>query len=200
MVVGKDAKNCFTDTAYVRVKVYPIPTVEAGEDKTVNVGQSVDLIPRISSDVTRVVWSPTSGIYRNTYPGITVKPTQTTVYRVEVSNEGGCAATDNLTVNVICNNANVFIPNTFSPNADGVNDIFYPRGTGLFRIKSAKIFSRWGEIVYEKNDFTANDPTKGWDGTFKGKQLSPDVYVYVIEVMCDNNNIIPFKGNVALIR
>ncbi len=199
-VIGKDNKNCFSDTAFVRLKVYPIPTVEAGADKLINVGQSIDLVPVISRDVNRVVWSPTSGIYRNTYPGITVKPRETTVYRVEVSNEGGCAATDNLTVNVICNNANVFIPNTFSPNGDGVNDVFFPRGTGLFRIKSAKIFSRWGEIVYEKNDFTANDASKGWDGTYKGKTLSPDIYVYVIEVICDNNTIIPFKGNVALIK
>ena len=200
MVIGKDDKNCFSDTAFVRLKVFPIPTVEAGADKIINAGQSIDLVPVISRDVNRVVWSPTGDIYRNTYPGITVKPRQTTVYRVEVSNEGGCAATDNLTVNVICNNANVFIPNTFSPNGDGANDIFFPRGTGLFRIKSAKIFSRWGEMVFEKNDFTANDASKGWDGTFKGQPLSPDVYVYIIEVICENNTVIPFKGNVALIK
>ena len=72
--------------------------------------------------------------------------------------------------------------------------------SSIFRIKSAKIFSRWGEMVFEKNDFTANDASKGWDGTFKGQPLSPDVYVYIIEVICENNTVIPFKGNVALIK
>jgi gliding motility-associated-like protein len=119
---------------------------------------------------------------------------------VEVTNQGGCVSRDNLTINVICNGANVFIPNTFSPNGDGSNDIFYPRGTGLFSIKSARIFNRWGEIVYEKNDFFANDTRAGWDGTYKGRKLTPDVYVYIIEVLCDNNTTLPFKGNVALIK
>jgi gliding motility-associated-like protein len=200
MVIGTDSKKCFSDTAYIPVIVYPMPVVEAGEDKTINVGQMVDLVPAISSDVVSVNWSPTGSIFRTDYPGITVKPRETTTYIVEVTNEGGCVSRDNLTINVICNGANVFIPNTFSPNGDGSNDIFYPRGTGLFSIKSARVFNRWGEIVYEKNDFFANDTRAGWDGTYKGRKLTPDVYVYIIEVLCDNNTTLPFKGNIALIK
>ncbi|MEJ7625276.1 MAG: PKD domain-containing protein [Ferruginibacter sp.] len=199
-VIGTDEKGCFRDTAFVPVFVYPIPGVEAGQDVTINVGQMIDLIPVLSADVTNVTWSPTGSIFRNNYPSITVKPKETTTYRIEVINEGGCLSTDNLTVRVICNGANVFIPNTFSPNGDGANDIFYPRGTGLFSVKTAKIFNRWGEIVYERNNFQSNDVTAGWDGTFKGVKLNPDVYVYLIEILCDNNTTLPFKGNVALIR
>ncbi|HRN79454.1 MAG TPA: PKD domain-containing protein [Ferruginibacter sp.] len=200
MVVGRDDKNCFTDTAYVPMIVFPKPRVFAGNDRTVNVGQIIDLIPEISSDVTEVIWSPTGSIFRSDYPSITVRPRETTTYRVEVKNPGGCMASDDLTVYVICNGGNVYIPNTFSPNSDGNNDIFYPRGTGLFRIKSAKIFNRWGEIVYQRNDFMANDASAGWDGTYKGQKLTPDVFVYVIEILCDNNQLLPFKGNVTLIR
>ena len=200
MVVGTDDKNCFTDTAYVPVRVFPIPTVEAGEDKTINVGTTIDLVPVISADVTRVSWSPTGSIFRNNYPAITVKPRETTVYTVDVTNAGGCMARDQLRVTVLCNDANVFIPNTFSPNNDGANDVFYPRGRGLFSIKSMKIFNRWGEIVYERNDFMPNDANAGWNGTYKGKPLSPDVYVYIVEVMCDNNTVLPLKGNVALLK
>ena len=94
----------------------------------------------------------------------------------------------------------MFIPNTFSPNGDGANDIFYPRGSGIFSIKSIKVFSRWGEVIYQKNNIKANDPSTGWDGKFKGAQLNPDVYVYIVEVSCDNNTILTFKGNVALIK
>ncbi|MGI8581538.1 MAG: PKD domain-containing protein [Chitinophagaceae bacterium] len=200
MVVGKDDKGCFKDSAFVPVKVHPIPTVDAGSDKTINVGQALDLDPILSSDVVNTVWSPTSGVFRNRFPGITVKPPQTTEYTVEVTNQGGCKARDRVTVYVLCNNANVFIPNTFSPNADGANDIFYPRGTGVFSIKTFRIFNRWGEVVYEKSNFNANDASAGWDGMYKGKKLNPDVFVYTIDILCDNNTMLSYKGNVALIQ
>ncbi len=199
-VIGFDNKNCFTDTAYIPITVYDIPTVEAGPDKTINIGQQIDLVPTISSDVIDAVWSPTGGGFRNIFPGITVKPRETTTYHVRVNNRGGCIATDAITVNVICNGANVFIPNTFSPNGDGSNDLFYPRGSGVFSIKTEKVFSRWGEVVFEKNNFQANDVKAAWDGTYKGKKLSPDVFVYVIEILCDNNSVLTFKGNIALIK
>ena len=199
-VVGSDYRNCFTDTAYVPVKVYPIPTVDAGPDKVINVGQMTDLVPVISADVLNVVWSPTGSIFRNHFPAITVKPRETTEYQVLVTNEGGCRSRDLVTITVICNGANVFIPNTFSPNGDGMNDIFYPRGTGLFSVKTARVYNRWGEIVYERNNFQSNDLSAGWDGTYKGVKLNPDVYVYTIDILCDNNTVLPFKGNIALIK
>jgi gliding motility-associated-like protein len=199
-VVGTDDKGCFKDTAYVPIIVFDIPRVEAGADRTINVGQSIDLIPQVSADVIDARWSPTGSIFRDIFPGVTVKPNATTTYTVLVTNRGGCTASDQLTVNVLCNGANMFIPNTFSPNGDGMNDLFYPRGSGIFTIKSIKIFSRWGEIIFEKNNFNANDASKAWDGTFKGKKLNSDVFVYMVEVVCDNNEKLVFKGNVALIK
>jgi gliding motility-associated-like protein len=200
MLVGSDSVGCFKDTAYFPVKVYPIPTVNAGADISMNVGRTKTITPAISPDVTKVEWTPSTGIVRSVYPGIEIKPTQTTDYQVTVSNPGGCTATDNLRVLVLCNNANVFIPNTFSPNGNGTNEIFYPRGTGVFSIKTARVFNRWGEMVYEKVNFKANDASSGWDGTYKGQKLTPDVFVYVFEIICDNNEKIIYKGDVALIR
>jgi gliding motility-associated-like protein len=81
-----------------------------------------------------------------------------------------------------------------------MNDIFYPRGTGIFMIKNMKIFSRWGEKLFERNNFKANDANKGWDGTFRGQQLTSDVFVYVIEVQCDNNSTLTFKGDISLLK
>ncbi len=199
-VIGSDAHGCFRDTMQIPVTVFPIPQVEAGEDITINAGQMADLVPQLSPDVTSVTWTPTGSIFRSEYPAITVKPGETTTYRVEVENAGGCRAADNLTVHVICNNANVFIPNTFSPNGDGNNDVFYPRGSGLFNIRSFRIYNRWGELVFEKNNVTPNSYSSGWDGTYKGKTLSPDVFVYIAEIVCENKTIMPMKGNVALIR
>ncbi len=200
MVIGTDSVGCFKDTGYVPVKVWPMPTVSAGPDKTINVGQTIDLMPTISSDVSNANWSPTTGVFRNNFPGITVKPMQTTEYTVDVSNGGGCKAKDKITIFVICNNANVFIPNTFSPNGDGMNDQFYIRGTGLFTIKTLRIFNRWGQVVFEKSNVRPNESSDGWDGTFKGEKLTPDVFVYTVDVICDNNAPLRFQGNVALIK
>lgn len=199
-VIGTDDKGCFKDTGFIKLTVYPIPLVNAGEDKTINVGRPVDLDAIVSDDVTTVNWTPTGDIFRNSRDGITVKPTQNTEYTVEVKNAGGCAARDRVNVFVICNGNNIFVPNLFSPNDDGVNDIFYPRGTGVFKIKTIRIFNRWGEAVFEKSSFNSNDATAGWDGKYKGNKLNADVYVYIMEFICDNNSILSFKGNVTLVR
>ena len=198
-VIGRDAVGCFQDTGYVNLRVFPIPSVDAGPDKTINVGQTIDLVPTLSADVTEVTWSPTTGLFRNIYPGITVKPNEATEYTVEAKNPGGCKAQDKVAIFVICNGANVFMPNTFSPNSDGSNDLFYPRGSGLFRVKSLRIFNRWGEVVYQKYGFNANDPASAWDGRHKGVRLTPDVFVWTMEVLCDNNQVLVLKGNVAII-
>jgi gliding motility-associated-like protein len=90
---------------------------------------------------------------------------------VEVKNEGECVAKDNLTIYVVCNQGNLYIPNTFSPNADGMNDRFYPRGKGVFMIKSLRVFNRWGEMVFERLNFSPNDASAGWDGTIQRQTL-----------------------------
>lgn len=199
-VTGQDQKKCFTDSAFVQIIVHNYPTVEAGADRTINVGQTIDIVPQISADVTEARWSSTGGNFRDVFPGISIKPTKTTTYEVEVRNEGGCSATDKLTVNVLCDGSNLFIPNTFSPNNDGMNDVFYPRGTGLFSISKFRIFNRWGELIFEQKGIKANDVSKGWNGTFKGKKLNPDVFIYTVEVLCENNTAMTFSGNIALIK
>ncbi|MEO8764864.1 MAG: PKD domain-containing protein [Ginsengibacter sp.] len=199
-VTGSDTKGCFTSTATIPVKVFPIPDVSAGIDKTINVSQSYEIVPKLSADVTSVEWSPSTGIIARNYPAITVKPAESAEYTVSVKNDGGCRARDKISIYVLCDNSNVFVPNTFSPNGDGANDVFYPRGSGVFAIRSLKVFSRWGEVVFEKANFNANDAAAGWDGSFKGKKLGPDVFVYALELVCSNNQTMVYKGNVALIK
>ncbi len=199
-VIGSDMHACFKDTGYIFVSVYPMPLVDAGTDRTINVGQSINIIPVISSDVTSAAWSPSTGIVSYNFPGITARPTVTTEYNIEVSNKGHCIARDKITIYVVCNDANVFIPNTFSPNGDGVNDVFYIRGSGVFRIKMLRIFNRWGEVVFEGSNINPNDASAGWNGTFKGKKLTPDVFVYTADVLCANDTILTYKGNVTLIQ
>ncbi len=200
MVIGTDDKSCFKDTAFFPVKVYPIPAVNAGLDKTINVGKTITLTPTVSADVTNVVWTPSTWVVASSTPSITVKPNLQTEYKVTVKNPGGCTASDLVNVFVLCDGSNFYIPNTFSPNGDGANDKFFPRGTGLFTIKQTRIFDRWGQEVFAKYNYKANDEAAGWDGTFKGQKLAVDVYVYLIEIQCENNATMIYKGNIALIN
>ncbi len=112
----------------------------------------------------------------------------------------GCKAYDSVTVNVLCDQSQLFIPNTFSPNGDGQNDVFYPRGLGLKTISSFRIYNRWGELLFEKRGIQLNDRNNGWDGTFRGNLLNPDVFVYIIDGICDSDAPMSWKGDITLIR
>jgi gliding motility-associated-like protein len=199
-VVGSDSDHCFTDSAKVPVKVYPIPDVFAGNDTTVNTGATLPLRSVSSPDVNKWKWFPANGLscVDCAAPNAAIKNTIT--YRVDVSNEGGCKSYDDITIHAVCNGGNYFLPNTFSPNGDGANDVFYVRGKGVNRIQSLKIFNRWGQLVFEKRDITPNDPGSGWDGTYNGKRADMDVYIYIAEVICENSQIVALKGDVTLIR
>jgi gliding motility-associated-like protein len=153
-----------------------------------------------SNDVVSWRWTPGASLNCIDCPAPLARPKAETNYQVQVKNKDGCIDSDDVLVSVICNNGNLFIPNTFSPNGDGSNDRFYPRGTGIHMIRALRIFNRWGELVFEKINFNANDATAGWDGTYKGQKLSADVYIYSCEVVCENNEVLPFKGDITLLQ
>jgi gliding motility-associated-like protein len=199
-VIGKDKYNCFSDTAYVPLIVYPYPTVALDEEKTVIVGNSFTLQPVLSADVKNISWSPATWLNCVDCPSPISTPKQTIQYRLQVANEGGCVAEDAITLLVVCGGENMFLPNTFSPNGDGVNDVFYPRGKGISYIKKLFIYNRWGEEVYKQLAFYSNDIAKGWNGEYKGAPAKEDVFVYIIEVVCENGQTLTFKGDVTLIR
>ena len=116
------------------------------------------------------------------------------------SNAGGCTATDFVTIVLTCGSGNLYIPNTFSPNNDGMNDVFYPRGKGINGIKQFTVFNRWGNVVFQKSNFAVNDVSFGWDGTYKNQPVNSDVFVYQLEVICGTGELFVTKGNVTLIR
>jgi gliding motility-associated-like protein len=94
----------------------------------------------------------------------------------------------------ICGEGYIYIPNAFSPNGDNENDVLYVRGE-LIASMIFRIFDRWGEMVFE-----SRERNLGWDGTFRGRKLDPDVYDYYLEAECiDGENSI-IKGNVTLLK
>lgn len=201
-VTARDSLGCFKDEGKVRLKVFPKPAIEItnGDNIIVQAGSSTKLTTKNSPDIINWKWYPGKWLSCSACAESITAPQDKITYSVTATNEGHCEAHDEVTINVICNNANVYIPNTFSPNHDGANDVFYPRGTGIFKIKSFKIFNRWGQMVFSKNEMSANNPQYGWDGTLNDALLPADVYVYMIEVVCSNNITLPIKGNITLVR
>jgi gliding motility-associated-like protein len=199
-VIGSDNEYCFSDTQYVNVTVFNYPKLNLGPDVTIAIGSSYQIPATGSADIVSVNWLPVTGLSCANCLAPLATPQNTTTYVATAVNNGTCALSDSVKITVVCTDNNFFVPNTFSPNGDGVNDVFYVRGKGLNIIPSMVIFNRWGQIVFEKRDFAPNDPAAGWDGMFDGKKAPVDVYIYTIQIICDNSTLISYHGNVALIR
>lgn len=200
-VVGKDAFNCFTDTATIKVVVGRPTPITLGRDTTITSGINYQLnVQSINNDIVKWRWSGSTGISCITCPSPLVKLRDDACISCTVVNRYGCASTDTICIKTICPTTEVFVPNAFTPDGDGINDKLIVQGKGIRLIKSFRIFNRWGEIVFEKTNFNPGDPAYGWDGKIRGNSASPDVYVYVCEVICEKGLPSTFKGNTAILK
>jgi len=197
--IAVNSSGC-TDTATRNIRIHPLPTVILPPELTINVGAAITIPATYSGNMSSYIWSPPNNLSCTTCPNPDASPVLNTRYSVLFADSNGCQSTGSILIKVLCQNSNIFMPNTFSPNSDGRNDVFYPRGVGVANVKTLRIFNRWGEVIFEKHDFPANDPSSGWDGTYKGKAANNDVYIYQLEIYCQNGELIRFDGNVALIR
>jgi len=196
--IATNSSGC-KDTTVQMIHINPLPTVSMPGQMTIQNGFPVTIPATYSPGVFSWTWTPSTGLNCPTCATPDANPKFNTTYSVMFTDNNGCSNSGSIEVIVVCKNMNLFIPNTFSPNGDGSNDIFYPRGKGLDRVKLLRIFNRWGEVVFEKKDFPVNDPSQGWNGTFKGRKPIADVYVYQAEVFCENGELIKINGNIALI-
>lgn len=185
------------DTTSLAIAPLPVITMQ---NVIIPVGGQIALPVTYSSGTVQYTWSPPVGLSCTNCPAPLANPKITTTYTVNVTDSNTCTSTADITVTVLCTAENYFVPNTFSPNGDGMNDVFYPRGRGLASVQSMKIFNRFGQAVFDRRNFTANDPSKGWNGKLGGTPAPPDVYVYIIEFVCENAQIVTMKGNITLIR
>jgi len=128
-------------------------------------------------------------------PVFSFPDTGTYTVTLVITNQFGCTDRVQHTV-VIAPYFTLYIPNAFTPDDNGVNDIFMPKGMYL-RNYQLRIFSRWGNQVFE-----SFDPLIGWNGKVRNTELEikPDVYVYSIQVIDDHNRVQDFKGTVTLVR
>ena len=200
-VIGKDNSNCFTDTAEIKVSVGKTTAINIGLDTVLQSGSLYQFNPRFSgSDISSWTWSGSPDLSCTNCEAPTLVVKKDICIVCNASNVYNCIASDTVCLKVFCPTSKLFVPNAFTPDGDGINDKLMVQGTGIQIIKSFRIFNRWGELVFERTNFSPGDPSCAWDGTVRGKPASSDVFVYVCEVLCDAGYPGIFKGNVGLIK
>jgi gliding motility-associated-like protein len=177
----------------------PTPTVNLGPDLEALIGSTIQLNAQVTN-ASKIMWIPATGLSCTTCfdPQFIVRGKVT--YIAEVKNFLGCPATDTINIRDVCDEHYFYFANTFTPNGDGQNDRFYPQGVGTSPVAHFMIYDRWGEIVFSATNISVNDPSAGWDGTFRNQALKPDVYVYVMDAVCENGTKVVVRGDVTLIR
>jgi gliding motility-associated-like protein len=142
------------------------------------------------------IWSPFNTLNSLTDSVVTAMPNDTTIYKV-IASKLGCSVTGTIRINVDdvqCEEPNIFVPNAFTPNNDGNNDALLVRGRWITSLRFV-VYNRYGQEL-----FTTNNQLEGWDGTYKGKDLGPDVFGYYLTVRCLDGGNFAKRGNVTLIK
>lgn len=178
--------------------------VNTGDDLRIEQGDSVELSVLTSLPNASLTFIWTEEFKRNslscdTCPNPMASPLSDLFYHVMVVDSNDCTVKDGLWVRVNVYHE-IYVPNAFTPNDDFVNDIFTVHGREGIQVLNFKVFDRWGELVFEQNDFEVNDLTAGWDGNFKNEKLNNAVFSWVAAVQFSDGTTKNFSGNVSLIR
>ncbi len=188
-----DTNDCSVSvTSFVDV-FQPSPSIE--RDTILRIGDTAITGFYLGEGYT-YLWTPNIELECDTCAITTFRPLENTLYTLTVSDTLGCFSIDSYFYFEILEVASVDLPNAFTPNGDGINDIVFVRGWGIENLVSFRIFNRWGEMIFETADLN-----QGWDGTYKGVVQNPDSYAYIVVV----KNYIKgtpetFKGYIDLIR
>jgi len=176
-----------------QVLVVNPPNVNAGDDQIITQGTSTTLSAIGGNGSGTFIWQPYEDVSCFSCPSTIASPTETTEFIVYYQQAGGCQSSDTVTVYV--NEVLSFgVPNSFSPNGDGINDILYVRGNNITQM-SFIVYNRYGQKVFE-----SFSTTEGWDGKMNGRQLNPGVFGYYLEVYFTDGAREIKKGDITLVR
>lgn len=199
----QDSEGCAYDTL---VMLHPADFygADAGADQEIALGESAQIFGTTEVADSAIVlqsWSTLLGPVCSGCNGVEVNPLETTIYIYTVQSATGCTISDTMTVFVL-QRPRFYIPNVFTPNGDGINDVVqFHGGPGISRVVRWIIFDRWGNAVYGKTDFAPDDPTASWDGlTSTGEPANPAVFPYMIDMELISGKRVIFHGDITLLR
>ncbi|MCI4650440.1 M43 family zinc metalloprotease [Phaeodactylibacter sp.] len=195
----RDVRGCLSDTQIV-IGSPPELLLALPADTTLELGQTVELAAQVSGGSDLFEWSPPDGLDCTDCPNPIAQPVETTTYQLLISTLEGCTTAESITI-IVERPRKLYIPNVFSPNGDGRNDVFrvFP-GPGVQQIVQSQIFDRWGGLVFEAGNYTPDATQPTWDGTVGGNLMSSGVFTYTIEVLFIDGQVERFSGSVLLLR
>ncbi len=175
--------------------------IDAGEDQTIELGYEAEIDAFVNTlELTNYNWTPSESLNCSICEDPTAKPVETTTYHVAAENAKGCPASDSVTVFVEIKRP-YFVPNAFTPNFDGENDYFYVYGgPAIQRVKTLRVFDRWGGHVFKAENIPANQKELGWDGTYRGAAVEPGVFTFYIEIEFIDGYVEVIKGDITLLK
>jgi gliding motility-associated-like protein len=180
------AQNAVSNS--IPITVYPVPTVSVGGDREIIKGDHLQLNGSVSGENLSLKWTPGLYLSNDTIADPEATPLETTSYQLKVTSDKGCVATAEMTIKVL----GLTIPNVFSPNGDGINDVWRLTGIDQFSSIELSIFNRYGQPVYQSNNYN-----NSWDGKFNGQPLPVATYYYVIKL---GGLFQPLSGSVTILR
>ena len=186
--VFTSAAGC-VDSLTKQVVVYPNPVVNAGPDVVVLQGGSITLQPTVSGNDLQYLWLQNIYLNNNRIKNPLATPPVDITYQLTVTGRGGCVASDDVKVSVL---EAPKIPNTFSPNNDGINDFWEIKYLDTYPNNRVQVFTRTGKLVFESRGYK-----KPWDGNMNGRSLPVDTYYYIIEPESGRK---PVTGFVTIIK
>ncbi|WP_020537938.1 gliding motility-associated C-terminal domain-containing protein [Lewinella cohaerens] len=177
--------------------------IDLGEDIRIIYGEEVGIYfssNRPMDGDEQWMWSDPTHLSCLSCPTPTYSPTESTSLTLSIIDGDGCIASDELFVEVILKD-DIFVPNAFSPNNDGVNDLLVVyTGSSIAQITRLRILNSNRDVVFEQYNFRGNANNIGWDGRYKGELQNPSVFAYVLEVELVDGSLQQLTGTIALVR
>ena len=203
-LVIQDAFGETLESSEVIVPLEDVTIFVAEPETSILLGNNYELEVQtnlLPSQIDTIIWSPASGLSCTDCLNPVALPLETTEYTVQITDIFGCIVEARVLLPVDRTPA-IYIPNAFSPDGDGVNEVFmiFARDESVEQIQRFLVFSRWGELVYEYENFQPNNPAYGWDGFFQGKLMNPAVFAWFAVVEFIDGREVLFKGDVTLVR
>ena len=196
------------NTVSMEIEVLPPSgiTIDAGDNIELDLGEQgmAEAFTNFTFDqIDTVIWSPDS-IVECLDPlclSVNITALHDISLRATVFDIGGCSSYDDLLIR-ITKDRRIYIPTVFSPNNDGINDVFFVSGNGkqIASIRKLTIYNRWGAIIHESKNLLPDDETQGWNVIDAKHIINPGVYVYTIEVEFINGEVRVYSGDVTVMR